>query len=303
MHNVPMNAVRGTTIFTTQKLLDTGYSQKAISRAVKQKKLLPLRRSIYVETERWNSLYPSEKHLVQMQALAQLSNYVFTHESAALALGLPLLAVPQNIQVQALPASRGRVVGVQKHYYGQAPEIVKVMGLRVTSPAQTLVDCSKKLSPVAALCIADGALHRQILTQQQAQSALLSAQGRGVRSCRRVAELMSPLAESPGETLTRFALVQAGFDFIEQFWVYTSAGNFRADFVIRGFKLIIEFDGDVKYSNNVGQALLAERKRERALQNEGWTIVRLEWKDVQDSDRVAEMVRTALGRAQPLGTR
>lgn len=302
MHNVPMNSIKGTTIFTTQLLLDQGYSQQAITRAAKAKKLLALRRGIYVENERWNSLYPSEKHLVRMQALATMSNYIFTHESAALALGLPVLDIPKSVHVQALPTSRGKVAGVQKHYYGQAPEVVKVAGLRVTSPVQTLVDCAKTLPLVAALCIADGALHRQLLTQHQAREALLNAQGKGVRACRRVAELMSPLAESPGETLTRFALIQAGFEFVEQFWVYTSAGSFRADFMIKGLKLIIEFDGDVKYRDSTEQAVLAERKRERALQNEGWVVVRLEWKDVQNPAVVEKLVRQGVQRAQPLGT-
>ncbi len=292
-----MNHKKDIPLLSTQLLLDRGYSKKFIAKEVKQKRLLPLRKGLYVETQHWERLYPSERHLLQMKALSQRCDYVFTHESAALALGLPVLRVPRELHIMALPHSRGQVKGAKKHYYSQQPATQEILGITLTTAVHTVVDCAKSLPLADALCIADGALHLKQLTHAQAFAALNEVTGRGARSCRRVAELMSALAESPGETLTRIALIQAGIDFVEQQWIQTASGSFRADFLIQGFKLLLEFDGDVKYRDNAERSVLAERKRERALQNEGWTVIRVEWRDVQDPGRVAFMVRQGMYRA------
>lgn len=284
-------------ILTTQILLDRGRSKNAIAQALKDGELVRLRRGAYVDASSWSSLYPSDKHLTQMKALALLGQYIFTHESAALAHGLPVLTIPRKIHLSALGNGKGAIAGTHRHCFDAPPETVQVAGLTVTTAARTVVDCAKTLSLPEALCIADGALFRHLVTPTDLASALVSASGRGVRTCRRVAELMSALAESPGETLTRLGLVQAGIGFTEQYWIYGDHPPYRADFTIDGYMLIIEFDGDIKFRDNSQQAVLAERKRERALQNEGWTVVRLEWKDVRNPGRVAALVRAGMKRA------
>lgn len=285
-------------ILTTQILLDSGRTKNSISQALKDGELVRLRRGIFVETAHWNSLYPSEKHLLRMQALAAVSDYVFTHESAALAHGMPVLSVPNAIHLYSSPGGRGQIAGAQKHFFKSRPATSQVAGLTVTTAARTVVDCAKTLRLSEALCIADGALFRHLVAPAELQSALVEASGRGVRTCRRVAELMSAQAESPGETLTRLALIQSGIEFTEQYWIYGDHPLYRADFTVDGYMLIIEFDRDIKFRDNSQQAVLAERKRERALQNAGWAVVRLEWKDVQNPERVAALVRAGMQRAQ-----
>lgn len=282
---------------TTQDLLDQGYSHNTIGSNLRNRTLTALRRGIYVDTEDWTALYPSDKHLLKIQALALQGNYAFTHASAALLLGFPLLNVPSEVQIYAGTTSRAKVQGANKHFYRIPPETMQHHGKKVTTPKQTLIDCTKTLTLNEALCIADSILHQQALTPDAAHRALTTATGRGSRQCRRVAELMSPLSESPGETLTRLELIKAGIPFTEQFPIETEGVRYRADFAIDGYMIILEFDGDIKYRNDPTHAVLAERKRERALQNLGWTVIRVEWRHLQEPGRVAQMVRDAMRRA------
>jgi very-short-patch-repair endonuclease len=72
-----------------------------------------------------------------------------------------------------------------------------------------------------------------------------------------------------------------------QWEIPTASGLFRADFADVEARIIIEFDGAGKYTDYrpTEQVLLAERRRENALIEEGWLVLRLNWKHL---DRPAE---------------
>lgn len=68
-----------------------------------------------------------------------------------------------------------------------------------------------------------------------------------------------------------------------QICVETDLGTFRPDFVWPEARVILEFDGRVKYSGAHGETshvLIAERQREKALTNRGWRVLRTDWATV-----------------------
>ena len=69
---------------------------------------------------------------------------------------------------------------------------------------------------------------------------------------------------------------------VPQFEVHTPLGRHRLDFAWPERKVALEFDGRSKYFEYrpTNEVLFEERRREKALMEEGWTFLRLEWKDL-----------------------
>ena len=63
--------------------------------------------------------------------------------------------------------------------------------------------------------------------------------------------------------------------------------------------VIIEFDGQDKYRSfgPVDDALLAERRRESLLMEQGWVLVRLRWVDLERPDDVRRRIEPAIATA------
>ncbi|NKE09679.1 MULTISPECIES: endonuclease domain-containing protein [Kocuria] len=104
---------------------------------------------------------------------------------------------------------------------------------------------------------------------------------RGVARARQVIELADPRSESVAETLTRLVLVENHLTgFVPPFQVTVGGERFRVDFAWEREKLILEFDGEVKYSGQFGDpsgVIRAEPRREKALTNAGWRVIRVDW--------------------------
>ena len=65
----------------------------------------------------------------------------------------------------------------------------------------------------------------------------------------------------------------------------------------------LEFDGRIKYGRllkpgqDAGDAVRAEKRREDAIRDEDWGVVRWVWADLARPDQLAGRVRRARGRA------
>ncbi len=108
-----------------------------------------------------------------------------------------------------------------------------------------------------------------------------------------------PLSESVGETRTRLLLVDLGHEVRSQVRIPDGSGAVvaRVDLLV-GERVIVEFDGLVKYEGADGRAALAaEKAREDRLRALGYEVVRITWADLAQPHRVAAMVRSALERS------
>lgn len=82
-----------------------------------------------------------------------------------------------------------------------------------------------------------------------------------------------------------------GYSLEPQVWI----GPYRVDFLVPGTRVIVEFDGAVKYDDR--QAIVAEKRREDDLRRRGYVVVRLMWSDLHDPARVRRLVVAALTAA------
>lgn len=120
---------------------------------------------------------------------------------------------------------------------------------------------------------------------------------RGTRRLRRVLEFMDARSESVGETRTRVLLDKLGIvGAVLQLDVATPLGNYRGDFGWEQQKVILEFDGRAKYFEYAPteEVIFEERRREKALQAQGWKVVRIEWDDLSRPWDVDRKLREAL---------
>ncbi|WP_109473765.1 hypothetical protein [Ornithinimicrobium cavernae] len=68
--------------------------------------------------------------------------------------------------------------------------------------------------------------------------------------------------------------------------------------MLRGHKVIVEFDGLVKYAGLDGRrALAAEKMREDRLRRLGYAVVRLTWRDLDNPARVRSLIEAAIRQA------
>lgn len=104
--------------------------------------------------------------------------------------------------------------------------------------------------------------------------------------------------ESAGESLLRVLLIRLGYQVAPQFKVRDGRVVVaRVDFYLPALKVVIEFDGLVKYEGMDGkQALAAEKERERRLHGLGYGVARIIWADLFDPRRVEAEVRAAVRR-------
>jgi very-short-patch-repair endonuclease len=106
-------------------------------------------------------------------------------------------------------------------------------------------------------------------------------------------------SESPGETLTRELLNRLQIEPPDlQVSVWSAEGQSRLDFAWRDKKVALEFDGRIKYFDfqPTDEAIFAEREREKALTDEGWTFIRVKWSQIFREYEFKMRILRALGK-------
>jgi very-short-patch-repair endonuclease len=105
-------------------------------------------------------------------------------------------------------------------------------------------------------------------------------------------------SESVGETRARLLLLDLGHDVRTQVRISDDSGvvGARVDLLV-GERVVVEFDGLVKYEGAEGRPALAEKRREDWLRSLGHEVVRLPGPDLERPRRVEALVRSALERA------
>ena len=272
---------------STAELLDTGISSHEIRRRVRDGRLRRIHPGFFTETGRYRDLSPERQALLKHQAFARAASVtpVFCLASAAVVHGLRLRRVPTRIHtVSPQHGTHNGYAHVVRHQ-AQLPErdVVVVAGLSVTSAERTLLDCARLLPFTDAVVLLDQA--RQLgVSASQLESRLPGWAGhRGVRRAVAALAAMDPRSESVGETLTRLMLAASTLPMPELQWVIDGrSGSYRADFAWPEHRLVLEFDGEVKYSDatSIQAVLRDERRREVEIQELGWTVLRVGWDDV-----------------------
>lgn len=308
--NTTLTALPEIPLWRTIDLQRQGMDSRRITRLIDAGKILRVRRGCYVPAQAWNQLASEQQGLLSIVIHHHASlpyasgTLVYSHTSAARLHGLRLWKADERIHLtQPFKASRGgNAADVVPHTAQLQPgTVTEKYGLPVSTLEQTVVDCSRTLRYESALIVAEHALllgaNRQVML-----SAAHELRGhKNVGNTRLVLESASALSESAGETRTLDFLRRMRIPLpIQQVEVRTQHGLHRLDFAWEECKLALEFDGKTKYFDYgpTDEAIFQERRREKALMADGWTIVRIEWSDLAKEAALKRRILTALHSAR-----
>jgi very-short-patch-repair endonuclease len=308
-NNIPVLPSTGN-LWRTDQLLDLGYGSRAIKLLVGSGVLVRLRYGCYLRASLWNaqSRRVRSRQLIYAHAhgtrTTSTGSFVYSHTSSARLHRLYLWDVDDVIHLlqRVRPSSERHGKDVRCHTRPFAEhEVTLVGGLRTTSLERTAADCAMMLSYRQALIVMDHAL-RLGADRSLLQAMADSLQGRrGIRTFRRVLEAADPRSESPGETLARELILRLKIKPPEpQVEVTSRVGRHRLDFAWKEEKVALEFDGKTKYFDYkpTAEVLFQERRREKALTEEGWLFRRVEWKDLfREQEFKNRLLRALAGRA------
>ena len=160
-----------------------------------------------------------------------------------------------------------------------------------------IVQSGAVTTAVAAVCAADAALGRGLVSHQSLAEALQAcASHPGTAATRALLTHADGRHESPGETRTAILLRHLGLAATPQVRIAREGVRYRVDFLLDEAPVVIEFDGRVKYGS--GDDVFAEKVREDRLRSWGFEVVRLTWADLARPDRVASLVAAAVARSR-----
>ena len=295
-------------LWRTEQLHASGLNSRAIRHLVDLGGLVRLRYGCYIRASLWKKQSPRARSLQLIHAHAHgtlttsTGNFVYSHTSAARLHGLFLWNTDDLVHVLLRVRPSGERFGkdVRGHTRPYTDSEVTTLGrLPVTSLERTVVDCAMMLDYRQALILVDHAL-RLGANPDLMNTMAGNLPGRsGVRNLRRALANADIRAESAGETLTRELLVRLKLPLPEaQVEVKSRMGRHRLDFAWREEKVALEFDGKVKYFDYkpTAEVVFQERRREKALTEDGWRFVRVEWSDLFREHEFKNRILSALRR-------
>jgi hypothetical protein len=181
-----------------------------------------------------------------------------------------------------------------------------VDGLQVTDPVRTALDLARSFPLEAAVVALDAALHLGALSHELLRGRLFDIAGTpGSRTAARAVTAADGRSESVGESRSRVILYRWKLPPSDlQFEIRSPSGVLvaRSDFVWEADRLVGEFDGRIKYGRllrpgqDAGDAVRDEKRREDAVRDENWGVVRWVWADLEVPHRFAARVRRGLER-------
>ncbi len=170
-----------------------------------------------------------------------------------------------------------------------ARDLVEVGGLTFTTPLRTTADLLRWSVPGVGLGAADMFAHAGLVERDELVAELARWRARyGIAKARELALLVDPRCESPGESVMRLRLVQAGLRGFElQVEVVRGSRVRRIDLGWREARVGVEYYGEEFHTEAEHVAADAERVR-WLVEDMGWRIVVVTKSDVWGWDLAFE---------------
>lgn len=285
-------AARQHGVVLRRQVLAAGYTPVEVRRLVGSGEWLTIRRGAYTRSDTWMRggehvqwwLRDVAAHLTMTKA------HALSHDSAARALGLPML----HPRVWLSHVTRAGVLGCRteygvRHHLGRQPPLVLDLdGIPVTGLARTGLDMAREHGFKAGVVVLDECMRRGAPEREFVRELALMRSWPGVQTARAAYAFADRRAESPGESLLRILVAEMGVGDVEpQFAVALSGRVVWAD--LRVGCHLFEFDGRSKYTplseGGFAQAsptevVWAEKLRERELGDIGLGMSRVVWDDL-----------------------
>lgn len=288
-------------VFSVAQAGRAGLDAAALRTAVRRGVIRRLQRGWYTAATPSGAV---DEHLLRTIAAVRARPGVVaaSHHSALVAYGLPLVDVGlREVCVDHLSDRRYRTAGGVRDFPCVAPPVVIEraalgQGLLVVPAAVAVAQVGCLHGPRAALAAADASLRLALATADDLAQAVVSLRRRaGIGRAAWALSIADGRRESPGESAVALVMHRAGIPVVPQLEVRDGATVWRADFAVVGHRVLIEFDGAMKYGSR--DDLMREKRREDRLRELGWTVVRVVWSDLAHPDEIAHRVRRAMARS------
>ena len=267
---------------------------------------------VYLRAEDWRALDFDGRHLARMHAVELVRpGTVFSHLSAAILWGLPVvgggLAVPHSV----MPVTRGgrSMNGLHRHAIGQPFAVTRIGGLNVTDLAHTAIHIAAGYPPEVSVPVLDALLGIPAGPVPRDQLRELSAQvpgSSGSARCTWAIEFADGDSGSPGESLSRVGIHRLGLPRPVLQTCFDDASGLIGvvDFWWPDRRVIGEFDGVGKYlreeftgGRSVAEVVLDEKRRENRLRALDTTVARWDWAIARDRSALRRVLSDAGLRA------
>jgi hypothetical protein len=280
-------------IVLTRTLRARGFNSDEVRRLSADGELTSLRRGAYVRNGT-TELSVEQRHLRLIQGTVPLlhDGAVISHTSAAVLHGLPVWpsAVSQvHLTRDRSGGGKNRTL-VRVHGARLADQdVTTIEGIAVTSLGRTVLDLCRTLPVEQAVAAGDRALADGLAVNVLEEALLQLGRSPGIRAARRAIQLMDGRSESAGESVSRVRIILDGMPAPElQRVIRSPSGTFvaRVDFLWKEQGTVGEFDGKIKYGRllkpgqPMEEVLAEEKKREDAIRDLGWKVVRWLWEDL-----------------------
>lgn len=241
--------------------------------------------------------------LARAYAVKMLTNQYFSHATAAV---LHDMRLPRAMQLRpglhvttagGSRALRGKqILG----HVGNAETIIRG-GLRLATPLATWCQLGSMLNLDDLVIAGDGLLSRKdpTVTMAELQNAVAAWQGsRGYRNLLDALSRVRARTDSARETMLRLLVVRAGLpEPMVNVPVRNREGRVvaHADLAFPEFNLVLEYDGD-QHRTDQTQYYIDIDRLER-ITREGWRVIRINRKHMQDRSQLARVIGEALADA------
>lgn len=291
---------------TGEMLRRAGLTAHDIQWLVARGHLLRLRRDVFVDRALWEATADWDRHLVRARAVCaglesaglNRGDIVMSHQSGLAVHDVAIYRGDNQVHGSRVGQGRGhRSRGLWVHAPVPPDQVCEVDGMPVVTPALACLQMAVTSGGEAGLVAADSALRKEACTQTELRRLTeLSCLMRGRPAVRLVAELADGVRESAGESRTAWLLHLLEIEVEVQVVIRDHDGHVvgRSDFRVKGSRVLLEFDGRMKYTDPAD--LIAEKIREDRMRELGYEVVRLTWDDLAHPHRVRAKILAALAR-------
>ena len=286
-------------MITTSQAASFGLGPAALVHLVRSGALEHPARGLYAVASMREATAEVRHRQLSAGALMLYPDGALSGVSAVLAHGLPVWGVDLRTPYVRRPVDRHRgAIGI--HILGGLDEVETGEAHRCEPLDLALVELAITWGVVPGVVSADAALQRGLVTRDALAERLRRvAQWPRSSRARAMVALSDGRSESVGESRCRIMLQANGISLVPQVTMMDRRTGkvIRADFVVEGTKVIIEFDGRMKYADGDATTLWDEKRREDWLRAQGYVVVRLTWADLEHPERAVAKVRRAMASA------
>ena len=285
-------------IITVRSLRVRGESGRGLEVGTRTGHFVRLRPGVYAVRTEWDAATPEERHhaLIEACVATAIREPVFSHESAAVLLGIPVVGalpvVPHTIDPEPDPVTRRTRTGIIAHRPRHRVEPFRAGEFLSTGPIDTAIALSSSRSLAAGVAAIDHVLALGVEKSAIHEIVTLRRPFHGANRALRALEIATGLAESPLESVSLVPIALAGLPCPEQqVEVFAGGRRYRLDFFWRAARVAGEADGRMKYTTP--EDLWQEKVRQDALRSIDISVARWDWAQALAGTPLLERLREA----------